>query len=37
MNKGTATNITNNIKKTNENFAELLEQSFSKEAKKLEV
>jgi len=35
MNKGTATNITNNIKKTNENFAELLEQSFSKEAKKV--
>lgn len=35
MDKGSATNITNNIKKTNENFAELLEESFSKEAKKV--
>jgi small subunit ribosomal protein S1 len=35
MDKGMATNITNNIKKTNENFAELLEESFSKEAKKV--
>ncbi len=35
MDKGTATNITNNIKTTNENFAELLEESFSKEAKKV--
>ena len=34
MNKGTATNTTNEIKKTNENFAELLEESFSKKAKK---
>ena len=28
MDKGTATNINNNIKKTNENFADLLEESF---------
>ena len=35
MDKGTATNISNNIKKTNENFADLLEESFSKEAKKV--
>ena len=35
MDKGTATNISNNIKKTNENFADLLEESFSKEVKKV--
>ena len=35
MDKGTATNISNNIKKTNENFADLLEESFNKEAKKV--
>ena len=35
MDKGTATNINNNIKKTNENFADLLEESFNKEAKKV--
>jgi small subunit ribosomal protein S1 len=35
MDKGTATNISNNIKKTNENFADLLEESFSKETKKV--
>jgi small subunit ribosomal protein S1 len=35
MDKQTATNMTDNIKKTNENFAQLLEESFSKEAKKV--
>ena len=35
MDKGTATNISNNIKKTNENFADLLEESFTKEVKKV--
>ena len=35
MDKGTATKTNNNIKKTNENFAELLEESFNKEAKKV--
>jgi small subunit ribosomal protein S1 len=35
MDKGTATNISNNIKKTNESFADLLEESFGKEAKKV--
>ena len=35
MDKGTATNISNNMKKTNENFADLLEESFTKEVKKV--